>query len=277
MAAGAVAPMILPRRLFGAEAPSNRITIGKKQAAPVQEIVEPSRRVAHAETKNILPNEISGVKTSLLWIPAGGHMDMKSPVDKQHICFVVEGTGQMKTASSEHDLIAKDLFAAQPATPTDFSATTSSTLLLIAMDLYPQEAANPKTEIYPMVRRYAQCEKYRDYFKTPKTTSRTLVHPFTLPRFSMGSVETTGPDRIEPHAHPMLDQHFFSFGDNRCTLLVDGTRHSFGGNCLLHVPLGSEHGIDAAPGDVVNYLWIDFFAKSEDMEYLVKVHKPVNK
>lgn len=244
--------------------------------APAQEILESLRQGARLESKTILPDEIVGVKTSLVWVPAGGQADLKAPADKQHICFVVRGTGRMQTASSGHDLMAKDLFAAQPDTQALFSAETSCTLLLIAMDLYPQEAANPKAELYPVVRRYSACEKYRDYFKTPKTVSRTLVPPFTLPRFSMGSVETTGADRIEPHAHPMLDQLFFSFADNRCTLLVDGARHPFGGNCLLHVPLGSEHGIDAAPGDVVNYLWIDFFAKSEDMEYLVKIHKPVS-
>ncbi len=244
--------------------------------APAQDFIEPLRQVARMESKTILSGEIVGVKTSLVWVPAGGQANLISPADKQHICFVVGGTGRMQTANSGHDLMDKDLFAAQPDTRTIFSAETPCTLLLIAMDLYPQEAANPKTAIYPVVRRYSMCEKYRDYFKTPKTVSRTLVHPFTLPRFSMGSVETTGADRIEPHAHPMLDQLFFSFADNFCTLLVDGARHPFAGNCLLHVPLGSEHGIDAAPGDVVNYLWIDFFAKSEDMEYLVKFHKPVN-
>ena len=245
-----------------------------KQAL-AEELVDPARHVSSPEQKTILPGEIAGVDTSLLWIPAGGEADITSPAERQHICFLVGGAGRIQRPGAEHGLIAKDLFAGLPGEPVKFVADAATTLLLIAMDLHPCETANPKTEIYPVVRRYEQCEKYRDYFKTPKTVSRTLVHPFTLPRFSMGSVETTGPDRIEPHAHPMLDQHFFSFADNRCTLLVDGERHPFGGNRLLHVPLGSEHGIDAAPGDVVNYLWIDFFEKSEDMEYLVQVHKPV--
>jgi hypothetical protein len=105
--------------------------------------------------------------------------------------------------------------------------------------------------------------------------SRTLVHPFTLPRFSMGSVETTGPDRIEPHANPMLDQLFFSFAENDCDLLIDVSTFRFGGNRLLHVPLGSDHGTDAQPSDFVHYLWIDFFKKSEDMQYSLDVHKPV--
>lgn len=240
-----------------------------------EEFVETARHASRIERKTLLAGEIAGVETSLVRIPAGETADLKSPPDRQHIVFVISGTGRMLAVSAQHELIAKDLFAAQPGTPAAFYADTDASLLLIAMDLHPEEAANPRTELYPVVRRYAECEKYRDYFKTPKTVSRTLVHPFTLPRFSMGSVETTGPDRIEPHAHPMLDQHFFSFADNRCTLLVDGERHPFGGNRLLHVPLGSEHGIEAVPGDVVNYLWIDFFAKSEDMQYLVEVHKPV--
>jgi hypothetical protein len=242
---------------------------------PAQASVDVGRRVDRAETKSILPGEISGVEPSFVWVPAGERVGLGSAGLRQHIVFVIEGTGRFSSGPLARDLIARDLIAPQPGVPATFTAATAATLLVLAMELRPGESEAVKPGVYPFFSRYADCEKYRDYFKTPKTVSRTLVPPFSLPRFAMGSVETTGPDRIEPHAHPMLDQHFFSFADNRCTLLVDGARHAFGGNCLLHVPLGSEHGIEAAPGDVVNYLWMDFFGRSEDMEYLVEVHKPV--
>jgi hypothetical protein len=73
----------------------------------------------------------------------------------------------------------------------------------------------------------------------------------------------------------MLDQLFFSFEDNDCTLLVDGSEFRYGGNCLLHIPLGSDHGVQADEGDVVNYLWLDFFENAQEMQYLVDVHTPV--
>lgn len=242
---------------------------------PVQASVDVGRRVDGVETKAILPGEIPGVDPSFLWVAAGARAELGSTARRQHICFVIEGTGRVSTGPLVRELIAKDLIAPQPGQECAFVAAADSMLLVIAMELRPGESEAVKPGVYPFFSRYAECEKYRDYFKTPKTVSRTLVPPFSLPRFAMGSVETTGPDRIEPHAHPMLDQHFFSFADNRCTLLVDGARHAFGGNCLLHVPLGSEHGIEAAPGDVVNYLWMDFFGRAEDMTYLVDVHKPV--
>lgn len=242
---------------------------------PAQASVDVGRRVDRTETSSILLAEIPEVETTFIWVPAGDSAEIGSPDLRQQICFVIEGAGRVASANFARELIARDLLAPQPGVRATFTATASTTLLLVAMELRPGESEAVKPGIYPFFSRYADCEKYRDYFKTPKTVSRTLVPPFSLPRFAMGSVETTGPDRIEPHAHPMLDQHFFSFADNRCTLLVNGTRHAFGGNCLLHIPLASEHGIEAAPGDVVNYLWMDFFGRSEDMEYLVEVHKPV--
>src|SRR3546814_3765715 len=127
----------------------------------------------------------------------------------------------------------------------------------------------------PSVQDYAASPQYRDYFKSEKTISRTLVGPHVLPRFCMGSVESIGPDRIEPHAHPMLDQLFFSFAENDITLLIDGQRHALGGSTLLHIPLGSDHGVDVSPGKRMHYLWLDFFQRHQDMDYIAEVHKDV--
>jgi hypothetical protein len=228
-------------------------------------------------SRQILPGEIAGAYSYLLSIPSGQSADITSLRTRQAVFCVVGGTGTFTSAGKSFRADRRDLFIPHPGEQATIYADENCFLLRIEMDIHPEEIANLPANIYPFTKRYEACEHYRDYFKSDKTISRTLVPPFTLARFGMGSVETCGPDRVEPHAHPVLDQFFFSFSENDCTLLIDGARSHFGGNCLLHIPLGSDHGIDAKPGDTVHYLWIDFFQKSEDMQFLVDTHKPVEK
>ncbi|MEM1445001.1 MAG: hypothetical protein AAGF84_03030 [Planctomycetota bacterium] len=246
----------------------------KTVLSPANETLDLSQ-LSEARTRHVLRHEIKGVDTWLITVPTGDELDLSVESERQVLFYLVSGKGTVSAARRAFALEPKSLFVPKPGTGSSLVADEGAVLLKIAMDLRPEERENLPDELYPILVRYEETEKYRDYFKSEKTISRTLVHPFVLPRFSMGSVETTGPDRIEPHAHAMLDQLFFSFSDNRCTLLIDGESFDFGGNTLLHIPLGSDHGVDAQEGDVVNYLWLDFFESQEDQQYLVDVHKPV--
>lgn len=231
-------------------------------------------QIKTTQETSLLPGEIAGTLTSVLGVPQGSNIDLSTPSNQQAVWFVLRGSGTARSGDIESRLTERTLYAACPGQVAEMTALTDTVLLKIAMDLRVEDRKLLK-DIYPLTRDYLTCEKYRDYFKSEKTISRTLVHPFTLPRFSMGSVETTGPDRIEPHAHPMLDQLFFSFAENSCSLIIDGKLIPFSANCLVHIPLGSDHGVEAVPGDRVHYLWVDFFDRHEDMQYLVDVHKPV--
>ncbi len=242
---------------------------------PAQEIFDLSAVKADCNRKQLLPNEIEGVDTFVITMGLGRSVEFAADALRQTVVFVVAGQGTASVDGTEYRLDALSLFVPRPGTASRYEASESSTLLVIEMALRQEEAGGQADTAYPLYLRYEDCEKYRDYFKSEKTVSRTLVHPYTLPRFCMGSVQTTGPDRIDPHAHPMLDQLFFSFSENKCTLLIDGAEFSFGGDCLLHIPLGSDHGVDAVEGDVVHYLWMDFFPSSKEMEYIVECHKPV--
>jgi hypothetical protein len=245
----------------------------KHVKAPASETLadETSRPGEH----ELLPGEIPGTATFSIQMRSGEHRDGSVNVERQVIYFLIRGKAAVTTEGKELSLEDMTLFVPCPGEAVTLVSLTNTHWLAIRMDLRPEESEHLPRHLYPMTRRYQECEKYRDYFKSEKTVSRTLVEPFSLPRFCMGSVETTGPDRIEPHAHPMLDQLFNSFPENDCTLLVDGASFRYGGNCLLHIPLGSDHGVQADTGDVVHYLWIDFFEKAEEMQYLVEVHKPV--
>ena len=125
-----------------------------------------------------------------------------------------------------------------------------------------------------MIQIYDDSEQYREDFKSPKTISRSIIGHHALPRFCMGSVESYGPDRVEPHAHPLLDQFFFSFSENDINLLIDDRVQPFGGTTIIYIPLGSTHGVDIPEGKKMHYLWIDFIIDPIGVEYLDKVHNP---
>ena len=77
--------------------------------------------------------------------------------------------------------------------------------------------------------------------------------------------------------HPLLDQFFFSFPENDMDLLIDCRICPMKGNTLLHIPLGSNHGVIARGSQKMHYLWIDCTPqelKQQAVDYLNEVHKP---
>jgi quercetin dioxygenase-like cupin family protein len=90
---------------------------------------------------------------------------------------------------------------------------------------------------------------------------------------SIGTVETEGPDRVAPHAHPMLEQFFLGLAGNEIVVQADGARTTVGPYELLHIPLGSSHGAEVAAGKKLHYVWMDFFRDREGLKWL-ETHKP---
>ena len=96
-----------------------------------------------------------------------------------------------------------------------------------------------------------------------------------IPRFAIGSVESYGYDYVKPHAHPMLDQFFFSFPENDMDVIINGEHIPMGGNMILHIPLGSDHGVEVTEGKHMHYIWIDFLPDNDlGLKRLDDRHKP---
>ena len=95
-----------------------------------------------------------------------------------------------------------------------------------------------------------------------------------VPRLAMGTVETSGPDRVAPHEHPMLDQLFLGLADNDVIVHADEAQVRFPAYSLLHIPLGSSHWVEAEDGCQMYYMWMDFFLTKEGQEWL-KTHQHV--
>jgi quercetin dioxygenase-like cupin family protein len=124
------------------------------------------------------------------------------------------------------------------------------------------------------VKKFGECEAYHEAIKSAKTVSRTLLPKNIVPRMAIGTVETTGPDTVKRHRHPMLEQYFLGLENNNITVLSDSASTVLKENELFHIPSGSDHGAEVAEGNKLYYVWMDFFQDTKGMEWL-KMHKPI--
>ncbi len=121
-------------------------------------------------------------------------------------------------------------------------------------------------------RKFVECPSYSEEIKSPKTVNRMLLPEGYVPRFCMGSVETVGPDAVECHEHPMLDQLFLGLKGCRCTCHAGSEAGLLLENTFLRVPLGSRHSVSVAPDDTLSYIWMDLFLTSEGQRYISEQH-----
>lgn len=134
------------------------------------------------------------------------------------------------------------------------------------------QSVKMQTERLPYFVDYTKCIEYKESIKSPKTISRTILPENIIPRFCLGSVETSGPDEVGAHAHPMLEQLFFGLANNDCIVRADEATTTFKENTLLHIPLGSTHGVTVEEGKILYYIWMDLFRSEEDMSYIRENH-----
>lgn len=236
-----------------------------------QEILSPES--AEGELP-LLPGEIPGASPFWHGLRGGTGRTFEATADTLRVFFLIQGSvrfaGKRQAAYSE-----KAVYVDHPGRKVAVTAQMDSRLLEIRWKLTEKEAADLLGAPLPFTQTYAQAPKYRDPFKSEKTVSRAIVPHRVLPRFAMGSVETHGTDLVGQHQHPLLDQFFFSFAENDCLLLIDSLQHPMKGNTILHIPLGSNHGVFVGEKQCAHYLWIDFIPDERGLQYLDKVHKPV--
>lgn len=122
-------------------------------------------------------------------------------------------------------------------------------------------------------RKFTDCPVYRENIKSPKTENRMLLPEKYVPRFCLGSVETTGPDRVAAHEHPMLEQLFFGLKKCRASCHAGESSAPLAENTFLHIPLGSRHWVNVEAGQVLSYLWFDFFLTLEGQSYMGRQHR----
>jgi len=226
---------------------------------------------------SLLPGAIEGVETNYYIQGEGTERSLTRNPRRGQVLFFSSGAGEVRAADQVFEFSEVAAFLPPVNTPVLIRATSSALECLeILMDFQDHEIAllPPRGPYFIL---YSQCEPYSEAIKSPRTVSRTIVPANTIPRFCMGSVETVGPDEVAPHAHPMLEQLFFGLPGNACVVTADDAEAALGERALLHIPLGSQHGVRVAEGNRMHYIWMDFFRHEEDLAYIQEQHKPIKR
>ncbi len=231
--------------------------------------------------ESLLENEVPEVVAT--HIAVAGPASRKEPnlTDHATILLFIQGKGNLRFAGEDH-AIDEETIALPISTEEMVIDVPRNEVLhyvrihkkLSEQDLLDIKAltAREATKIYFTT--FEDCEPYREAIKSPKTVSRTVLPNQYIPRVAMGTVQTTGPDEVGAHRHPMLDQLFLGLAENNVIVSADETHARFKEYSLLHIPLGSLHGVKAEPETKMYYMWMDFFLTKEGEEWL-KTHKPL--
>ena len=228
-------------------------------------------------SESMLPGTIPGATVYHHVMMSGDTVQFMADPSFIRILFLCQGDATFTLGGKDWRYTQKAVFVPLPEQTVDVTAATVAHVLEIRWALIDADRAElaEKRGQFPVTSRYEDAMQYRDPFKSEKTISRAIIPHRTLPRFAMGSVETYADDLIGQHEHPLLDQFFFSFPENRMTLLIDDIAYPMGGDTLLHIPLGSNHGVSVTGDEVAHYIWIDFIPDPEKGNaYLDAVHKP---
>lgn len=209
--------------------------------------------------KQMLEGEVPGASVFNYTLPVGETLSFEGQRAYIRVFFLCEGALAFEAAGRKFSYEERAVFVAKPESAVQITAHADSSLLEIRWELNDSDRAqlDASKEAFPISQAYADAPQYRDSFKSETTISRSILKQSVIPRFAMGSVEAHGDDLIGQHAHPMLDQLFFSFPENDMDLLIDCRICPMKGNTLLHIPLGSNHGVIARGEQYIHYLWID--------------------
>lgn len=230
-------------------------------------------------SKLMLPGEIPGANVVSHAMLKGDTLCYAGQTELIRIFFLCEGELSFSAEGKSFTYAEKAVFVAKPQSDVEVFAHSDSMLLEIRWDMNESDLVDlaESTAEFPLSAAYKDAMQYRDFFKSETTISRAILPQTLIPRFAMGTVQMRGDDLVGQHSHPLLDQFFFSFPENDMDLLIDCRIFHLGGNTLLHIPLGSNHGVIARGEQRAHYLWIDCTPQSQKDEavaYLNEVHKP---
>ena len=223
----------------------------------------------------ILPGEIVGIKTFYAELRGGIANKYLPEENEQRILLFTDGSGSIMQDGVNFAIDELSLFV--PDMHREFiisSGKKNLCYLEILSHLAAEDLSwlDEREEKLPYYVRYSECRQYDDGIKSGKTVSRIILSEEIVPRLCIGSVQTSGPDVVEAHTHPMLEQLFLGLAGNDVDVMADSAEAGFLEKHLLHIPLGSSHGVKVEAGKELHYVWIDIFHSLEDIDYIKDNH-----
>ncbi len=231
---------------------------------------------ARRSGEELCAGEILGASAHRHTVAAGETLTVKAD-DRYHIFILITGKVKFTSGDARAEAGERWIFVGAPELDTEIEASEEAMILEIRWDV--AEGDDKLIEEYgtkfPVSHSYNDSIQYIDRNKSEKTISRMMIPHQIIPRFTIGSVESYGYDLVKPHSHPMLDQYFVSFPENDMDVLINGEPFPMGGNVILHIPLGADHGVEVTGERHMHYMWIDFLPdNAAGLKRLNDSHKP---
>jgi hypothetical protein len=216
--------------------------------------------------KNILPDEIEGISTFYISIT---NTQYKHEIKNGFLSIFILFNGDVSIRQNQSTVSTNEVTVYVPSGTEEFFFVAEKgkiELLEIELKISDNDLLYLKKnkDKFPFFGTYSNCRYYKDEIKSDKTINRMILPENIVPRLCIGSVETTGPDKVSEHKHPMLEQLFLGLAHNRCLVKAGNQATILEEYELLHIPLGSLHGAEVNENQFLHYMWIDCFKSQND-------------
>lgn len=233
--------------------------------------------------KVLLKNEIGGITVTQISLTGDAAKRQIQDNNYRDVYLFVKGNGKITANKKQFDIVPETVLVPNSTKRISLHVSKNDTLhfLKISSKLTEQDKLDlkefPKENTQKIYfKKFTDCEAYTEPIKSPNTVSRTIFPNKYIPRIAMGTVQASGPDKVDPHEHAMLEQLFLGLADNNITVFADDAKTNLPAYSLLHIPLGSSHSVKVDAGQEMYYIWMDFFLDKKGEEWL-KTHNTIKK
>jgi hypothetical protein len=233
-------------------------------------------------SEELLHGEIADTKIEHFCYAGPGSQTVALSSENANMFVFIKGNGSFLADTMTYNIVPESI-----AIPFSLNSITIKipagdtvhfvkfTKKLSVQDLEDMKAFPAENKFTVYFKKFSDCTPYTEKIKSPNTVSRTVLPADILPRVSLGTVGTSGPDAVGAHKHPMLDQLFLGLAQNDITVHADDKSVNLGEFSILHIPTGSSHWATVEKDKKMYYLWMDFFLTKEGQIWL-KTHKPIS-
>jgi len=253
----------------------------RNQSIPIVDLQLSLQKNSEHSSEIILQNEIKGTQVEHIAVTGTKELFDYTKQEFKTIFLFIKGNGYVKADKKIYSIVPETILLPNIVECVSIRAEENETLhfLKISSELTVQDQIdlkelpkeNTQTVYYA---KFTDCQSYTEAIKSPNTISRTILSNKYIPRIAMGTVYTKGPDKVDAHEHPMLEQLFLGLSNNHCTVYADNDQVEFIEYSILHIPLGSRHSVSVKEDHLMHYVWMDFFLDKKGEEWL-KTHKAI--